>query len=73
MPGTILVTGGTGYIGAHTVVKLLDAGFPVVVLDNLCNSSRTVIDRIQKITGKPLCFVEGDVRDRHLLQNTLQR
>lgn len=72
MPAKILVTGGTGYIGAHTVVQLLNSGFSVVVFDNLCNSSRIVINCIQKITGKQLCFVKGDIRDRHILRSTLQ-
>jgi len=49
---TILVTGGTGYIGSHTVIQLIESGQDVVVLDNLCNSKKTVIDRIEKITGK---------------------
>jgi len=65
---TILVTGGCGYIGSHTVVQLLESGQDVVVLDNLCNSKKTVIDRIEKITGKRPYFVEGDVRDRDILR-----
>ena len=64
----ILVTGGTGYIGSHTVVQLLEAGQDVVVLDKLCNSNAAVIDRIEKIAGKRPHFVEGDVRDRVVLQ-----
>jgi UDP-glucose 4-epimerase len=72
MKGRILVTGGAGYIGSHTVVQLLEAGFSVVVFDNLSNSSRAVIDRIFKLTGKQLDFVEGDIRDRISLRNTLQ-
>ncbi|MGV0999489.1 MAG: UDP-glucose 4-epimerase GalE [Fluviibacter sp.] len=66
---TILVTGGTGYIGSHTVVQLLDAGNKVVVLDNLCNSKRAVINRIAKITGKMPDFVMGDIRDRAALRS----
>ena len=65
---TILVTGGTGYIGSHTVVQLLEAGHEVLVLDNLCNSKAQVIDRITKIAGKAPGFIEGDVRDRALLK-----
>ena len=65
---TILVTGGAGYIGSHTVVQLLESGQDVVVLDNLCNSKKTVIDQIEKITGKRPHFEVGDVRDRDLLQ-----
>lgn len=68
MASKILVTGGAGYIGSHTVVQLLQAGFEVLVLDNLSNSNRNVIDRITGLTGKSLDFVEGDVRDRSALQ-----
>ena len=65
---TILVTGGTGYIGSHTVVQLLEAGHHVVVLDNLCNSKAQVIDRIGQITGNTPQFVVGDIRNRKLLK-----
>ncbi|MDD4601004.1 MAG: UDP-glucose 4-epimerase GalE [Negativicutes bacterium] len=65
---TVLVTGGTGYIGSHTAVQLLNQGFSVVVYDNLCNSSKRVIDRIKKITGKHLEFVCGDIRDHEALR-----
>ena len=65
---TILVTGGTGYIGSHTVVQLLEAGHHVLVLDTLCNSKAQVIDRISQITGNPPQFIEGDVRNRKLLK-----
>ena len=64
----ILVTGGAGYIGSHTVVQLLDAGQDVLVLDNLCNSKAAVIECITKITGKSPILVEDDVRDAALLQ-----
>lgn len=64
----ILVTGGTGYIGSHTVVELLLAGHDVVVIDNLCNSSRAVLPRIEQLTGRSLSFVEGDLRDREALK-----
>ena len=60
---TILVTGGAGYIGSHTVVELLEQGHSVVVLDNLVNSNAEVLNRIEKITGKSPVFVQGDVRD----------
>jgi len=66
---SILVTGGAGYIGSHTVVQLLDAGKDVVVLDNLCNSKIKVIERIIKITGKSPLFIEGDVRDKVFLKS----
>lgn len=61
---TILVTGGAGYIGSHTVLTLLEAGYEVVVLDNLCNASRESLRRVERLTGRELVFVEGDVRDR---------
>lgn len=65
---TILVTGGTGYIGSHTVVQLLEAGTKVVILDSLCNSKREVINRLEKITGCRPEFVMGDIRDRATLR-----
>ena len=67
---TILVTGGAGYIGSHTCLELLAAGNAVVVLDNLCNSSREALHRVESISGQALDFVEADVRDRDAL-NTL--
>jgi UDP-glucose 4-epimerase len=63
----ILLTGGTGYIGSHTCVELLEAGFDAILLDNLCNSAPVVVDRIATITGKRPEFIEGDVRDGPLL------
>lgn len=67
MPDTLLLTGATGYIASHTWVALLAAGYDVVGLDNLSNSSRVVVERIAAISGKTPEFVEGDVRDRALL------
>ena len=64
MPANILVTGGAGYIGSHTLVELVAAGFDVVVLDNLSNSSPESLRRVEAITGRRIPFVEGDVRDR---------
>ena len=64
---TIFLTGGTGYIGSHTCVELIGAGFETVLFDNLCNSSPVVVDRIEAITGTRPTFIEGDVRDRALL------
>ena len=64
---TVLVTGGAGFIGSHTVVELINAGYGVEVIDNLSNSSRESLRRVQKITGKEVAFYEGDVRDRALL------
>lgn len=66
---TILVTGGTGYIGSHTVVQLLEAGNSVVILDNLCNSKREVVHRIKQITGQQPDLVIGDIRDRATLRS----
>lgn len=63
----ILVTGGTGYIGSHTVVELQQAGYPVVIIDNLSNSNREVVDGIERITGIRPDFVEGDCTDRATL------
>lgn len=77
MEGTkILVTGGTGYIGSHTTVELQKAGFEVVIIDNLSNSTKEVIDRIEKITGKRPVFVEGYIQSichwvAHLLDQVL--
>jgi UDP-glucose 4-epimerase len=56
---TVLLTGGTGYIGSHTCVELIGAGFETVLLDNLCNSSPVVVDRIAKINGKRPPFETG--------------
>lgn len=67
----ILVTGGAGYIGSHTCVELLNAGHDVVVIDNLCNSSRISLDRVEAIAGRPVSFVEGDIRDRITLMSLL--
>lgn len=64
---TILVTGGAGFIGSHTCVELLNAGYNVVVLDNLVNSSRESLNRVEKITGKAPKFYEGDMLDRAIL------
>lgn len=64
----ILVTGGAGFIGSHTTVQLLNAGHDVVIIDNLCNASSVVLERIKEITGKEVTFYQGDIRDRGLLQ-----
>ena len=65
----ILVTGGAGYIGSHTVVELLQAGHDVLVVDNLCNAKASVIDRIEKIAGRRPRFVKADIRDRNALRD----
>ena len=64
----VLVTGGAGYIGSHTCVELLNEGYEVVVVDNLCNSNPESLKRVQELTGKTLKFYEGDVRDEALLK-----
>ena len=63
----ILVTGGTGYIGSHTCVELLNNGYEIVVIDNFSNSKREVVDKIKEITNKDFIFYEGDVNDKELL------
>lgn len=63
----ILVTGGAGYIGSHTVLLLLEAGYPVVVLDNLSNSCEESLHRVMRLTGKELTFINGDIRDEQCL------
>ena len=60
----ILVTGGAGFIGSHTCVELLEAGYEVVIADNLYNASKKAVDRIEEITGKKVKFYETDIRDR---------
>jgi UDP-glucose 4-epimerase len=67
MAGAVLVTGGAGYIGSHACVALLEAGYEVVVLDNLCNSSAVALQRIGEICNTSVRFIEGDVRDRQCL------
>ena len=63
----ILVTGGAGYIGSHTCVELLNAGYEVVVLDNLHNSSEKSLERVEALTGKKVTFYKGDILDRDIL------
>jgi UDP-glucose 4-epimerase len=69
---SILVTGGAGYIGSHTVVELLNAGHAVTVIDNFCNSSPAVPERIERIAGRKPVFVRADVRDRAALQSLFE-
>lgn len=70
---TVLVTGGTGYIGSHTVVELLENKIKVIVIDNFTNSKREVVDRIKKITGKDFIFYEKDVCDKEALRKIFQK
>ncbi|ATM85206.1 UDP-glucose 4-epimerase GalE [Yersinia massiliensis] len=63
----VLVTGGSGYIGSHTCVQLIEAGYKPVILDNLCNSKASVLDRINSLTGYTPELYQGDIRDRALL------
>ena len=64
---SILVTGGAGFIGSHTCVELLNAGYDVVVVDNLYNASKKALDRVEQITGKKVTFYEADILDREVL------
>ena len=68
MKNKILVTGGAGYIGSHTCIALHQAGYDVVVYDNLSNSSREAINRVSTLIGQPIEFIEGDIRDTELLR-----
>jgi UDP-glucose 4-epimerase len=70
---TILVTGGAGYIGSHTCIELLQADFNVVVVDNLVNSSKESLNRIEEITGKAATFIKGDVRDAQLMNAVFEQ
>jgi UDP-glucose 4-epimerase len=71
MKKSILVTGGAGYIGSHTCVELLNAGYAVTVFDNYCNSKPEALSRVERITGKSLTRVHGDVRERTALETAL--
>lgn len=63
----VLVTGGAGYIGSHTCVQLLEAGYDIVVIDNLSNSKMEAVRRVKELTGKDFAFIKGDIRDSALL------
>lgn len=69
----ILVTGGAGYIGSHTCIELLHAGYEVVVVDNLCNSSKESVERVMEITGKKLAFYEADLLNREALDHIFEK
>lgn len=68
----ILVTGGAGYIGSHTVVELQNAGYDVVVVDNLCNSSEKALERVEQITKKTVKFYKADILDREALNQVFE-
>ena len=68
----VLVTGGSGYIGSHTCVQLLQQGHDVVILDNLCNSKHSVVPVIARLGGKQPSFVEGDIRNEALMVEILK-
>lgn len=70
---TILVTGGSGYIGSHTVLQLLEANYSVVVLDNFSNSSSVSLERVSELTGKSATLIEGDIRDAACLHDIFKQ
>ena len=69
----ILITGGAGYIGSHTLISLANAGYDFVVFDNLSNSSKKSIKRVEKIIKKPITFEKGDIRDSKALDKVFKR
>lgn len=69
----ILVTGGAGFIGSHTVVELQDAGYDVVVVDNLSNSSEKSLKRVEEITGKPVTFYKADILDKSAIEEVFEK
>lgn len=69
---SILVTGGAGYIGSHTCLELLNAGYEIIVVDNLSNSSRVSIDRVQELTGKPISFYNVDLLEKDRLETVFR-
>ena len=68
----ILVTGGAGFIGSHTCVELLNAGYDVVIADNLYNASEKAVDRVKQITGKDLKFYKADIRSKELVKQRME-
>ena len=70
---SILVTGGAGFIGSHTCVELLENGYEVVVVDNLCNASKESLKRVDQITGKKVTFYKGDILDKEFLNQVFEK
>ena len=70
---TILLTGGTGFIGSHSAVELIQDNYDLVIVDNLSNSNIDVINKIQSITKKNITFIEGDIRDKNLISSTIKK
>lgn len=70
---SILVTGGAGFIGSHTCVELLENGYEVVVVDNLCNASEESLKRVDQITGKKVTFYKGDILDKEFLNQVFEK
>ncbi|HHE05532.1 MAG TPA: UDP-glucose 4-epimerase GalE [Epsilonproteobacteria bacterium] len=68
----ILVTGGAGYIGSHTAVQLIEAGYDIVIFDNFSNASKESIKRVEQIVGQNITLVEGDIRNKHDLENVFK-
>lgn len=68
----ILLTGGTGFIGSHTAVELIQSNYDLVIVDNLSNSNIDVINKIQAIVKKNVTFIEGDIRDKNLISSTIK-
>ena len=73
MKQTILVTGGTGFIGSHTVVELMEAGYEVVIIDNLSNSKIEVLDGIAQITGQKPTLEKVDLRDKEATEGVFKK
>ena len=69
---SLLITGGTGYIGSHTVVELLQLGKDIIIVDNLSNSSTLVLDRVKAITGKTVTFIKADICDEAALDTVFK-
>ncbi len=69
----VLLTGGAGYIASHTAICLLEAGFEVLALDNFCNSQAEAVRRVERISGKSLPLIEGDIRDAALLRQVFSQ